>query len=137
MSGPTVAQQPSETGSSCSPPVGIMMQRMSKALSSELNIQGNVTPSSLPDHVKWNGYDLDLSSCIRAVLWALRSPTLTMLNSAVDRTGAGSGMSWSNRSPQTLFETAHTAMIDAILADERDHKERRNGGPEASGRTNK
>lgn len=50
-----------------------------------------------------------------AAIKAMREPTMTMLNAAVDATGAGSDMSWANRSPQGLFETGHQAMIDAAL----------------------
>jgi len=39
--------------------------------------------------------------------------TVEMMNAAVDRTGAGSGMSWVNRSPQRMFETAFRAMLAA------------------------
>lgn len=52
----------------------------------------------------------------RATIEAMREPTMAMLHAAVDRTGAGSDMSWSNRSPQGLFETGWQAMIDAALA---------------------
>lgn len=45
----------------------------------------------------------------------VREPTIQMLNAAVDATGAGSGMSWSNMSPQSLFQTAYRAMIAASL----------------------
>lgn len=45
-------------------------------------------------------------------------PPLTreMLNAAVDATGAGYGMSWVNRSPQTLFEQGWYAMLAAARA---------------------
>ena len=46
-----------------------------------------------------------------AALSALEIPTSYMLNAAVDATGAGSDMSWSNRSPQSLFEQGYSAMI--------------------------
>ncbi len=42
-----------------------------------------------------------------------KEPTRDMLNAAVDATGAGSGMSWANRSPQTLFEQGYKGMIAA------------------------
>lgn len=45
-----------------------------------------------------------------------KEPTRDMLNAAVDATGAGSGMSWANRSPQTLFEQAYKGMIAAAPA---------------------
>ncbi len=51
----------------------------------------------------------------KAILHTMRAPKMDMLNAAVVRTGGGSGMSWSNRSPQGLFETAWQAAIDAAL----------------------
>lgn len=43
-------------------------------------------------------------------------PTPDMLNAAVDATDAGSGMSWSNRSPQSLFQAGYEAMLAAAPA---------------------
>lgn len=63
-------------------------------------------------------FDPDKCCCRKeaaAAIKAMREPTMTMLNAAVDRTGAGRDMSWVNRSPQSLFETGHQAMIDAAL----------------------
>lgn len=50
-------------------------------------------------------------------------PTRAMLNEAVDVTGAGSDMSWSNMSPQSLFDRAYRAMIAAAPAPPTDTKE--------------
>lgn len=47
-----------------------------------------------------------------------REPTPAMLNAAVDATGAGSGMSWKNLSPQSLFELGYRAMLAAAPKDE-------------------
>lgn len=38
-------------------------------------------------------------------------PSMVMLNQAVDATGAGSGMSWNGRSPQSVFEAGYRAMV--------------------------
>lgn len=46
-----------------------------------------------------------------AALSALETATPEMVNAAVDATGAGSDMSWSNRSPQSLFQQGWCAMI--------------------------
>ncbi|MFD1104188.1 hypothetical protein [Sphingobium olei] len=54
-----------------------------------------------------------IGKMIEAALRALEVPTMEMLNAATDATGAGSDMSWSNRSPQTMFEQAWSAMIAA------------------------
>lgn len=51
----------------------------------------------------------------RAALEAMREPSSNMLNAAVDLTGAGSDMDWSNRSPQQIFREAWFAMIEAAL----------------------
>lgn len=45
-----------------------------------------------------------------------REPTPEMLDAAVDATGIGSGMTWSNRSPQTVVEVAYAAALSAAPA---------------------
>lgn len=61
--------------------------------------------------------DINLIRAATAAIQAMREPTMDMLNSAVDATGAGSGMSWANRSPQKLFDVGYKAMIDAAAID--------------------
>ena len=47
-----------------------------------------------------------------------REPTMDQLNAAVSSTGAGSGMSWNGRSPQSLFRQAWTAMLAAAPSEQ-------------------
>lgn len=73
--------------------------------------------SQLREFVRQGGYDVNeptKDDCLEAaakILTALETPTPEMLNAAVDATGAGSDMSWSNRSPQSLFQQGWSAMI--------------------------
>lgn len=60
-------------------------------------------------------FQSDYLDMARAALTAMLKATPGMLNAAVDATGAGSDMSWSNMSPQTLFERGHKAMIQAAI----------------------
>lgn len=87
-----------------------MVEKVARAIFEQQN-KVSIYPNrweSDPSH--WRGM-------ARAAIEAMREPTRDILNAAVDTTGAGSGMSWVNRSPQTLFEQAHRGMIDAALKD--------------------
>ena len=83
-----------------------MIERMAMALANEAQADWEAMPLI---------HKLVFRSHARAAIEAMMEPTMPMLNAAVDATGAGAGMSWSNRSPQGLFETGHRAMLSAAL----------------------
>lgn len=89
-----------------------MIERVALAILNSDRTAAGLTPAKSRDEIP------DSDGYVRnaiAVINEMRVPTMTMLNAAVDATGAGSDMSWANRSPQRLFETGHQAMIDAAL----------------------
>lgn len=93
-----------------------MIERVARALAEREGFVWAVLADGGATARRWQRYERTYwRDHAVAAIEAMREPTMTMLNAAVDATGAGSDMSWANRSPQGLFETGHKAAIDAAL----------------------
>lgn len=88
-----------------------MIEKVARAICRDFH-KGKLSGGDLDNEVH-NAWDLWTGEAAAAIK-AMMEPDMTMLNAAVDATGAGSDMSWANRSPQSLFETGYRAMIAAI-----------------------